>query len=219
MEAAHFSRRFEDRALEVLVERLEVRTAHHRIRGRIDVSREREVSLHLVEASGNDLRQRVFLSVDDSLLQGGEDLAEAHRRRARSEGGEHLHALGVLRRPQADASKVLRPRDRPHVVGDHAEAILPEPEKDEVVVVEGLRERLAERPFRDALDLSPVLDQERQIEESEYRLDGVKHRRRHVHLEGPQTKAFEHLLVFAELRRAEDADLDPTREDALRGAP
>ena len=70
---------------------------------------------------------------------------------------------------------------------------------------------VAHRSFGDALHLLAIFDEKREVEHPDHRLDRVEHRRRDVHLHGAEPQPLEHLLVFAELARAEDADLDPLR--------
>ena len=66
-----------------------------------------------------------------------------------------------------------------------------------------------------SLEVVPVGDEEREIEDPEFGSDRVHDRGRNVHLEGAQAEPLEHFLVLAELAGAEDPDLDLARESGL----
>ena len=201
---------------EVLRQPREPGAADQRVGRGVHMVRDREEPLHLVEPGGGELRQRVLLPVHHALPQRGEHLAETHRGRAGAERFEEPHPLRILRRAEPDPVQVGGDDDRADIVGDDPEPVLPEGEQRDPVF--GLEERgqfPPDPPFGDPLEVRPVLDEERQVEEAELRRERVEHRRGDMHLQGPQPEPFQHLLVLAQLARAEDADVHPAGEPLL----
>ena len=177
---------------------------------------ERKVFLHFVEPRRRQLRERVLLPIHHPLAERRKHLAEAHRGGVRAEGLEETNALGVLGGAEADALKVGGGHYRADVVRDHPESVFPKREQRQaVILLEGRFETRADRAGRDSLEVVPVGNEEREIEDPEFGSDRVHDRGRNVHLEGAQAEPLEHFLVLAELAGAEDADLDLAREAGL----
>src|SRR3546814_18112264 len=102
-----------------------------------------------------------------TLFRSGEHLREGHRRRIGAVELEHLHAPLALGRAQLEALKVVRLADRQHVVGDVAEAVLPEAD-DAVAVCFCGRLRLAlHHCVLDPLHMVAALDDLLDLEEDE----------------------------------------------------
>src|SRR5262249_6639513 len=91
----------------------------------VDMPRDREIFLHLIELIEVDNRDRVFLAVDDSLRQREVEFRESnglHR------GAERLHRgldLQFGRRAQFQTLHVVRAVDRSHGIGHVAKAVFP----------------------------------------------------------------------------------------------
>src|SRR5688500_14165095 len=84
-----------------------------------------EKLLHLVKFRGGDLREGIFLRVHDAGLKRRINFRQGHGRRIRPIVLEHFYSPYSAWDSQLDAFEILWLDDRPQVVGDVAESILP----------------------------------------------------------------------------------------------
>ncbi len=206
-EGLRLLRRFLEHLAHVGRQRIPVVLADDQVRRRVDVVGQRQELLHLLQLRRVDLGERILLAVHHAGLQRGEELRELHRAGVGAVGLEHLHAPLALRHAELDALEIGGDLDRPLAVGDVAVAVLPHGEDEEPLLVGLGRELRPEQLLLDPAHVRAVLDQIRHLEHAEEIDLGAHHRRGQRHVERAELELLDHLLVAAELARAEGDDL------------
>ena len=123
-----------------------------------------EKFLHFVQLGGVDVGIGVFLTINDTGLQPGEDFRETHRRGIRPPFGEHLHAPGRFRRPNFDSGEIGGCVDRAYIVGDVTDTVFPDSQDLVPVILDRRCDLRPEDFLLDPRDMGPVSDQERHVE-------------------------------------------------------
>ena len=128
----------------------------------------RDILVHLIEAQRPDRGDRVFLAVDNTLLQAGIDFLEVQRRRIGTERAEHLDKDRNVGGPHLETRKIGDLAN--WTVSGHV-APTPVPERIKYPDT-GLRAQVLEHLFakgsvQNALGGIPVLPQEGAVQDQE----------------------------------------------------
>ena len=161
-----------------------------------------------IDLLGVDDGNGVLLTVDDTLLQSGEDLGPGHRRRVHTQGGEGVHMNLVLHAAQLQTGAVRRGLDGVLGVGHLAEAVLPERAADDADVVELGNQGLTDLAVQNPVGMIITGEQEGQVQNQEV-LDKVAERTcgGDGDVQGAHLKVFDVGTLVTELGGGEDVDL------------
>ena len=99
-------------------------TIKHKER-RINMTRNRQILLDLIEFGSFNRGKGIFLPINGLRLQRSEDLSKGHRRRVCTQSFEGVKVHGALHDTQFDSVKVFDFANRPAAVGQIAKAIFP----------------------------------------------------------------------------------------------
>ena len=129
---------------------------------------QREMLLHLEELGVQDQRHRVFLPVDGTGLERGEEFGERHRRGHGAEQLEGTQMRRVRRGADLQPAQIGGRRDRAAVVGEVAPADLPGRERLQIGGLEFAAQAIADRAIHHCRGMVAALDQKGQVEHIQF---------------------------------------------------
>ena len=167
---------------------------------RIDVTGQRNVALYFPELRRGDDRDGVFLTVDHTLLKGGEQLGEGHRCGCGTHFGERLHVHLVFHGAQFQTFQIRRGPNRTLRVGHMTEAIFGPRKADQLVFVDLGQQFLTDLAIQHRACVIVVTEQEGQVQRVNFgykvaqRAGGGDH-----HVQRSDLQAFDHVTLAAQL--------------------